>query len=560
MRKPVLAFLLALAPPLAAQGHPFGTERIVRGSRNFPGSVQIADLDYDGRSDLLVANAFGFDVLRGVASAYLLDANYKIRNENDLPPSGEPGLVAQAGILLEDLNGDRLVDLVSISDRAVLTVFLHDGIESKKRKGVPRYRKNGKSFVLKVGKNPNLSVAGLKLHGALLVDLDGLPPKEMVLTGDLVSFFEIVQSTGISLVKFDKKGNPVSETVLQPGRYIDLAAGDLDGDGDQDLVALNSSNKVTVLRNMGSGKFIPAAFSLGGSGRGKRIELRDLNRDGRADVLVGSTGPVPRLRIYPGTRNGTLASAVSVPLPKLPKHAIEGIVARDFDRDGKQDLALLMSSDTSQAAVLHLAGRGKFVFTGASVLGLSQNIPTHETPTFVNLIQAADLDGDLAEELVLGSINDPRNQKMVQILFPNLTKTGVGVRWRGKGVRGSDGIIPAIAVRSGRPVLGDASFAVGLSYAKGGGSHAILFLSPRYIPLTYMGLTWQSFPSFVLVTKTTGAGRGGGMAFVPMSIPKDPRLPGITWFMQWVVADRGAGNLPRLALSPSLEVRVAKSR
>ncbi|MCH7702528.1 MAG: VCBS repeat-containing protein [Planctomycetes bacterium] len=69
-----------------------------------------------------------------------------------------------------------------------------------------------------------------------------------------------------------------------------VAIGDLDGDGDADLVVANSSDdNVSVLLNNGDGTF--AAHVLYGVGNGpSSVAIGDLDGDGDADLAVVNAG------------------------------------------------------------------------------------------------------------------------------------------------------------------------------------------------------------------------------------------------------------------------------
>lgn len=78
-----------------------------------------------------------------------------------------------------------------------------------------------------------------------------------------------------------------------------VALGDLDGDGDLDLVVGPNSGRFAVLINDGTGTFGPAVtYSTAGS-QARAVALGDLDGDGDLDVVVGS--PVP-MGVF-GTKN-----------------------------------------------------------------------------------------------------------------------------------------------------------------------------------------------------------------------------------------------------------------
>src|SRR5262245_15815038 len=71
----------------------------------------------------------------------------------------------------------------------------------------------------------------------------------------------------------------------------DVRAADLDGDGLVDLLTRNdTSNDVSVLRNVGAGAFVLAASFPAGT-QLRSFELGDLDGDGVLDLVVGSKSP-----------------------------------------------------------------------------------------------------------------------------------------------------------------------------------------------------------------------------------------------------------------------------
>lgn len=82
-------------------------------------------------------------------------------------------------------------------------------------------------------------------------------------------------------------GSTVSVTVNST--YVDMGAGDFNGDGDLDLAVLNSdNNRVDVYYGDGNGAFGSASSIDLGYGTLRRIEVGDLNNDGTDDMAVVS--------------------------------------------------------------------------------------------------------------------------------------------------------------------------------------------------------------------------------------------------------------------------------
>lgn len=75
------------------------------------------------------------------------------------------------------------------------------------------------------------------------------------------------------------------------GNLRALALGDVDGDGDVDIVVGKSGGKPNVLLlNQGGGTFVEATGFAGGSANTLAVSLGDVDGDGDLDLLVGNGG------------------------------------------------------------------------------------------------------------------------------------------------------------------------------------------------------------------------------------------------------------------------------
>src|SRR3712207_1537252 len=78
--------------------------------------------------------------------------------------------------------------------------------------------------------------------------------------------------------------------------------GDIDGDGDLDLVCANSSTGVSVLRNNGSGTFAPVSSIVNTSNQAVALALGDLDSDGDLDLIFAeSASKILQVRLNDGT-------------------------------------------------------------------------------------------------------------------------------------------------------------------------------------------------------------------------------------------------------------------
>ncbi|GEM_PF-3639865 len=133
------------------------------------------------------------------------------------------------------------------------------------------------------------------------------------------------------------------------------AVGDIDGDGDDDVVAGGTLGQAHIRFNSGDGTFTPGpsldffrhltSFALGI----ESMALEDLDEDGDADVVVAGYNTVA-IRLSNG--DGTFGSAVTHPVAGR-----DDLLFRDLDGDGFDEIVAV---DRSSYAVLLSNGDGSF--------------------------------------------------------------------------------------------------------------------------------------------------------------------------------------------------------
>ena len=133
-----------------------------------------------------------------------------------------------------------------------------------------------------------------------------------------------------------------------------VAVGDIDGDGRQDIVSANcGSGDVSVLLSDGDGSFKESIATLAGSCP-SALAIADFNRDGKEDLAVlDSAGSVGVLF---GLGNGHFDPAVSYAVGMQP----DSLVMADFNGDGTPDLATANSGSNDISVLL---GRPDGTFT-----------------------------------------------------------------------------------------------------------------------------------------------------------------------------------------------------
>ena len=141
-----------------------------------------------------------------------------------------------------------------------------------------------------------------------------------------------------------------------------VAAGDFNGDGDPDLVVEDgdSATSVHVVLGHGDGTFGDAGAADLGVLSGSPLAVGDFTRDGEQDLLVQTgTG----VEVFPGRGDGTLGRPSTTSI-SAGASTPGGVVAGDFNRDGRRDIALIRASQAaspvSVAQVMLGNGNGTF--------------------------------------------------------------------------------------------------------------------------------------------------------------------------------------------------------
>ena len=188
----------------------------------------------------------------------------------------------------------------------------------------------------------------------------------------------------------------VAATDLMAGRVpATIVVGDMNGDGNADIVALGSSTtykaQVAVVTGKGDGTFnapVLTNYTAQYLNNSQAIALGDFNGDGKLDVALDNPYDPTAAGISLGNGDGTLQTLVSsgstVPGLAINLTALGPMLAADFNGDGKIDLLagnLLFLAPSAAAATT--------VATTTTLVASAASIPAGQTLTLTATVVAA---------------------------------------------------------------------------------------------------------------------------------------------------------------------------
>jgi hypothetical protein len=359
----------------------FGNAYVTVNTSSYPYSARIADLNGDGKADLIVAIEGGLEVFmnqgngafgpgRNYLSGTSLDESIMVADVNlDGSPdiaimaNGSLAILANNGqglfappaffppgydmryVLAGDFNGDGLIDFAGLSfHQSKIAILLNAG-----RSGPVT-----SDSLLAARSFPAGGVVG----GSVIADFnaDGKPDFAVTNGG---------QDKTVSILLNDGMGQFTSRLTSgvggSPGA---IAAGDLNGDSIPDVaVSFWTEKNVGLLLSRGDGTFATPVTYIPQDGNPSGIAIGDVNNDGKQDLFVATTANLGGgqykhdLKVFLNTGNATFGTPATYTIPSLYDNTL---TIGDLNRDGWTDV---VAADRAANRIYVLLNRGDGTFT-----------------------------------------------------------------------------------------------------------------------------------------------------------------------------------------------------
>jgi len=369
-----------------------------------PSFITIADINVDGKPDLMTLNQFssGSSVLLGRG-----DGTFQ-------SPISAPVDFSTTAIAAGDFNSDGKPDLAFTSTSfpgPAISVCLGNGDGTfRPRQNFPVGSANpvsvalgdingdGKLDAAVANSSPNNVSVLIGTGDGNLLPVTNIPvdsnPRSLTITdfdGDHKSDLAVVLQNLDEISILLGNGNGTFQFPLNIGVSLNptfMTAADFNGDQIPDLVVAHSSQfsgagSVSLLLGIGDGSFqAPASYALSGSPT--MLAMGDFNGDGFRDVVVSqpslsfaSGGMISELF---GNGDGTFQSAA-----KINISAPNSVAVGDFDRNGILDLAVDSNSlGTHTLSIFTGNGDGSFRAGTSMTLNFSSSVSQPAVGDFNN--------------------------------------------------------------------------------------------------------------------------------------------------------------------------------
>ncbi|RFZ83275.1 hypothetical protein DYU05_14155 [Mucilaginibacter terrenus] len=354
-----------------------------------PTSLGTADLDGDGKVDLVVANGLSntISIYRNISVMGTINAN-SFAPKFDIPTGFLPN-----NLDIADLDGDGKLDIVVANYVSnTLSIFKNQAVANvlsaasfKQRVDIPTAIY---PYVIKMGD----------------LDLDGKP--DITIAHSYVGVALSIIKNSSSYDNIAAAGFSTTSELASGNGYYSVAVADLNNNNKPDIILTDVlKNNLSIFDNIGSNNWgldlfnSPKVFNT--QPTPLVVNTGDMDGDGRTDLITSNfgdnLGPNPKSSFFLGIllnkdAEGGISANSFGPVQNFETGRIpQGSAVGDIDGDGKLD-AITTNYDESTISILH----------NTSTVGSLSFDPRVDLPVGINpqSVKIVDLDGDGKADIV----------------------------------------------------------------------------------------------------------------------------------------------------------------
>ena len=341
-----------------AAAHTFTFNAAILSTGTNPQGIVTADLNGDGRPDVIVSNFNDNTVsvlIANVDGSYQPHVDYQV---------GTNPIAVTAG----DMNNDGKIDVIVVNNNCPGTSCTSNG-------SISVLLGNGDGTL----QTHIDQTVGLSPNGLALGDLNGDKVLDVVATNGQSNSMSVLLGNGNGTLK---PSHSITVGINPHG----VVLGNFDGDMLLDAVVANTGDSnIGLLRGTGQGFHTQVTFATGANPAS--LAMADFNQDGKPDIVTGNTGVASVSILTNNPFRGGFLPAVDL----ATTDKVNAVVTGDFNNDGFIDVAAACT-DSDVVSIEYGHGDSTFQF--------HVDAPSGSDPV---ALAAADITGDGLTDLLIAN-------------------------------------------------------------------------------------------------------------------------------------------------------------